>query len=250
MDLTRWKGKVALVTGASAGIGFATATGLAKAGMRVAVTARNGGRLEELKASLDGAAVLTVAADLRQEADIRRLFQTVREAWGGVDVLINNAGVGFLGQLSEQSPEDWRTMLDLNVMGLSLCVQEALADMKGKPEGQIVNISSIAGHRVPPSNANPWYAVTKHAVRAITDALRIELVNTHRPVRVGMISPGVVETEFHDRATRGAGDSKAFYGKFKPLRAEDVADVVFYLLSTPPHVQIHDVVMRSIEQPF
>ena len=250
MDLTRWKGKVALVTGASAGIGFATATGLAKAGMRVAVTARNGGRLEELKASLDGAEVLTVAADLRREADIRKLFRTVREAWGGVDVLINNAGVGFLGQLSEQSPEDWRTMLDLNVMGLSLCVQEALADMKGKPEGQIVNISSIAGHRVPPSNANPWYAVTKHAVRAITDALRIELVNTHRPVRVGMISPGVVETEFHDRATRGSGDSKAFYGKFKPLRAEDVADVVFYLLSTPPHVQIHDVVMRSIEQPF
>ena len=250
MNLTRWKGKVALVTGASTGIGFATAPGLAKAGMRVAVTARNGGRLEELKASLDGAAVLPVTADLQQEADIRKLFQRVREAWGGVDVLINNAGLGYLGQLSEQSPEDWRAMLDVNVMALSLCVQEALADMKSKPEGHIINISSIAGHRVPPSNANPWYAATKHAVRAITDALRIELVNAHRPVRVGMISPGVVETEFHDRATRGAGDSKAFYSTFKPLRAEDVADVVFYLLSTPPHVQIHDVVMRSIEQPF
>ena len=250
MDLTRWKGKVALVTGASAGIGFATATGLAKAGMKVAVTARNGGRLEELKASLDGAAVLPVTADLQKEADIRKLFQTVREAWGGVEVLINNAGVGYLGDLSKQSPEDWRTMLDVNVMALSLCVQEALADMKGKPEGHIINLSSIAGHRVPPSNANPWYAATKHAVRAITDALRIELVNSGRPVRVGMISPGVVETEFHDRATRGAGDSKTFYSQFKALRAEDVADVVFYMLSAPPHVQIHDVVMRSVEQPY
>ena len=163
--------------------------------------------------------------------------------------MINNAGFGLQGDLSSQLPEDWREMLDINVLALSICTQEALKDMEGKGEAHIINISSIAAHRVPPG-ASPFYSASKHAVRALTEGLRIELAKKGSPVRLGMISPGLVETGFHDRATKGRGDSRAFYSRFKPLTSEDIAEVVCFLLATPPHVNIHDVIIRSTEQPF
>ena len=248
--MERWKGKVALVTGASVGIGKATAQALARAGMKTAVSARNAQRLEELKAALEkeGAQVLPVAADLQKEEDIHRLFADLRKAWGGVDVLINNAGLGFHGTFAEQSPAEWRNILDVNVLALSVCIQEALGDMEGRPEAHIINVSSIAGHRVPPGTGNPYYSASKHAVKALTDALRMELVAKSSPIRVGMVSPGMVETEFHERASKGAGDSKEFYSRYRVLDASDVADAIRYMLATPPHVAIHDIIMRSVAQ--
>ena len=248
--LTRWKGKVALVTGASAGIGTAAAEALARAGMKTAVTARNAERLEALKTRLqgEGCQVLAVPADLQREGDIHELFAAVRKEWGGVDVLINNAGLGYVGSLAEQPTSDWRDMLDVNVFALSVCSQEALKDMAGKAEGHIINISSLAGHRVPPGTNNAYYSATKHAVKAFTDAMRMELVAGQSPIRVSMISPGMVETEFHDRATKGSGDSHAFYGRFRVLDASDVADAMCYMLAAPPHVAIHDILMRSTSQ--
>lgn len=248
--LTRWKGKVALVTGASAGIGAAAAEALARAGMKTAVTARGAERLNALKTRLEaeGCQVLAVPADLRKEADIHGLFAAVRKAWGGVDVLINNAGLGYVGSLAGQPPSDWRDMLEVNVFALSVCSQEALKDMAGKAEGHIINISSLAGHRVPPGTNNAYYSATKHAVKALTDAMRMELVAGQSPIRVGMISPGMVETEFHERATKGTGDSHAFYGRFRVLDASDVVDAMCYMLAAPPHVAIHDIIMRSTSQ--
>jgi NADP-dependent 3-hydroxy acid dehydrogenase YdfG len=248
--MERWKGKVALVTGASYGIGEATARDLAREGMKIVLTARSADRLEALRSELadDGAEVLIVPADLAKEGEIHRLFAEVRQAWGGVDVLINNAGLGLRGTYAEQDPQDWRTMLDINVFALSVCTQEALRDMESRPEGHIINVSSIAGHRVPPGSDNPYYSATKHAVKAITDGLRTELVARKSKVRVAMISPGMVETNFHEVATGGAGDSAAHYSRYRVLDAADVSDVIVYMLSTPPHVAIHDVVMRSNEQ--
>ncbi|MCZ6473838.1 MAG: SDR family NAD(P)-dependent oxidoreductase [SAR324 cluster bacterium] len=249
--MERWKGKVALVTGASVGIGKATAEALARAGMKTVLCARNVERLLDLQAELEseGATVLPVPTDLQNEEEIRALFDEIRKAWGGVDVLINNAGLGYVGTLAEQPPEEWRDILDVNVLALSLCVQEALKDMEGKEEGQIINVSSIAGHRVPPGTSNPYYAISKHAVKAFTDALRMELVGKGSPIRAGMISPGMVETEFHERATKGTEDSKAFYSRFRVLDASDVASAICYMLAVPSHVAIHDIVMRSVAQP-
>ena len=248
--LARWSGNTALVTGASEGIGAAAAEALARAGMKTVITARSAERLEQLQARLEGAGgqVLAVPADLRVESDIHRIFDTVRKKWGGLDVLINNAGLGFVGALSDQPPSDWRDMLDVNVFALSVCSQQALKDMEGRAEGHIINISSIAGHRVPPGTNNAYYSATKHAVKAFTDAMRMELVERQSPIRVGMMSPGMVETEFHDRATKGEGDSHAFYGRFRVLDAADVAGAMCYMLAAPPHVAIHDIVMRSVAQ--
>lgn len=249
-SLERWKGKVALVTGASAGIGQATAKLLAEAGMRVAVAARNTERLEALKNELSaqGAEVLPVGVDLRDEAQITHLFETIRREWGGVDVLVNNAGLGFVGALASQNPQDWREMLDLNVMALSQCTQEALKDMEGRQEAYVIHISSIVGHQVPYA-ANGFYSATKHAVKALTEALRSELHDKKSPVRVTAISPGMVETEFSERAKRAPGDTSA-YQNFKVLEAIDIAQLVTYLLSTPHHVQIHDIILRPREQGF
>lgn len=249
--LARWQGKVALITGASSGIGRATATRLAREGLRVALSARNAGKLEDLAKTLQstGGQAQAFPADLRNAEDIRRMFDAVRQAWGGVDVMINNAGLGYTNALAEQPDAEWREMLEVNILALSICTQEALKDMEGRPEGQIIHISSIAGHRVPAGRGGAFYAASKFAVRALADGLRFELVEKNSPVRLAQISPGVVETEFHDRATKGTGDSKAFYSQYQVLKPDDVADVIAYLLSTPPHVNIHDIIMRSLAQP-
>ena len=249
-SMDRWKGKVALVTGASSGIGRATASLLASEGLRVVLAARDAGRLDTLKSEIQGQGgqALAIPVDLSQESGISQLFAEIRQSWGGVDVLINNAGLGFAGTLNSQNPDDWRAMLDLNVMALSICTQQALKDMEQRPEGYIIHISSIVGHRMPPTG-NTFYAATKHAVVGLTEGLRMELQAKESKVRVSAISPGLVETEFSERAKRMPGDTSA-YRQFKVLEAMDIAQMVLYLLSTPHHVQIHDIVLRPREQGF
>jgi NADP-dependent 3-hydroxy acid dehydrogenase YdfG len=249
--LARWKGKAALVTGASSGIGEAIARRLAELEMRVALAARRQEHLERLKSEINGQGgqALVVAADLRHEADIQQLFAAVRGAWGGVDVLVNNAGLGRESRFATGDPADWRDMLEVNVFAVALCIREALADMKGKPDALIANISSLAGHRVPLGRNVTYYSATKHAVRAITDGLRDELVQEQSPIKVGMISPGVVETEFHERFFRDRKKGQESYRSFKALEPADVADALTYMLAVPRHVQVHDIVLRPIAQP-
>ena len=150
-EMAKWNNEVALVTGASSGIGWAVALALGRAGMRVAVTGRRKERLDELVDLLNESEAegLAVPADFSREEDIAKVFEQIRSEWGGVRVLINNAGLGYQEELAQGSTESWREMLDVNVLALTLCMQEAIKDMESAGLGQIVNISSMAGHRVP-----------------------------------------------------------------------------------------------------
>jgi len=246
-DMQRWRGKVALVTGASSGIGAAIAKALGAAGLKVALAARDAARLAQVEADIraGGGECGTFQVDLRKLDSIAALFGAVRKRWGGVDVLINNAGLGFTSTQAAGKPEEWREMLEVNVLALSVCCQEALKDMEGKQDAAILNISSLAGHRVVANRGADFYAATKFGVRALTDGLRFELAGKQSPVKLGMISPGVVNTDFDARAKRGQSRAKS---SFEPLAPEDIADVALYMLGTPRHVQIHDVLIRPVGQ--
>lgn len=247
--LARWTGRVALVTGASAGIGRAVARRLAALGMRVALTARRADRLAALAAEIEaaGGEALALTADARDEAALLSVFAKIREAWGGVDVLINNAGLGREASLSTGATADWRAMLEVNVLAVAICTREALADMqrRGGP-GQIVHISSMSAYRVPDGESG-FYAATKHAIRAMTEGLRRELRAADSPVRVCAISPGNVETEFAV-AMLGPEDAARGYARYPHLQPDDIADAVRYVLSTPPYAQVHDILMRPTAQ--
>lgn len=246
--MERLRGKVALVTGASAGIGRAIAKMLAENAMRVAVCARRAERLDALRAELPQAEWLTRATDLRAERDIEALFAEIRETWGGVDVLVNNAGLGHDSPLMSGDGAAWRETLELNVLALSICTREAVADMRRRgDDGHVVHVSSMAAHRVPPGSG--MYAASKFAVRALTEALRQELRAAGSKIRVSAVSPGYVETEFAARYHQSEEAARRTYGRFKVLEPADVAEAVRYLLSAPPHVQVHDILMRPTDQP-
>jgi NADP-dependent 3-hydroxy acid dehydrogenase YdfG len=242
--MDRWKGKVALVTGASSGIGRVTAVMLAKEGMKVAVAARRRERLDQLKKELEagGAKVLVIPTDLQKEADIHNMWKTVRKEWGGVDVLINNAGLGWGGALVKRTDTEFRQMLEVNVLAVTICIREAILDMSNRPEGYIINITSMGAHYVRPGNKNVFYAGTKHAVRAITEGVRSELVERQSPIKIGQISPGTVATEIQEVGSRGRTNAAARAGT--PLEADDIADIIKFMLSAHPRVQIHDVLVR------
>jgi NADP-dependent 3-hydroxy acid dehydrogenase YdfG len=246
MDLT---GKVCVVTGASSGIGEACALALAEHGAKVVLTARREERLRDLaeRIAQSGSEALAIAADARDEAALVAVFASAQERLGGVDVLINNAGLGTPASLHGGSTEAWRTMWEVNVLALAIATREALARF---PEagGHIVNIGSMAGHRVPPLGG--FYSATKYAVRALTEALRQELRERKSPTRVSAISPGYVETEFFD--VYHDGDAEAVrntYNRFEVLKARDVAASVLHVLTAPARVSIHDVLMRPTDQP-
>lgn len=248
--MERWKGRVALVTGASSGIGQATARQLAADGMRVAVAARRGAALEALAAECDEGQVLPVQADLRDPAQIGALFERVRERWGGVDVMVNNAGVGRRMPLTSADPgavNAWREMLEVNVLALCLCTREAVRDMRERgDDGHVVHISSMAAHRVPPGSG--VYSASKYAVRSLTEGLRRELRELGSGIRVTAVSPGFVETEFHAGYHGSEERAREVYARLKVLEPQDVAASVRHALAAPPHVQVHDILMRPTDQ--
>jgi NADP-dependent 3-hydroxy acid dehydrogenase YdfG len=247
--MERWRGRVALVTGATSGIGRAVARALAADGMRVAACGRREARLEELRREVEaiGAEILTARADLRDEAQILAVFSAVRERWGGVDVLVNNAGLGREAPLASGPTDLWREMLEVNVLALCICTREAVRDMRARgDDGQVVHISSMAAHRVPTESG--VYSATKFAVRSLTEGLRQELRALSSDIRVSAISPGYVETEFA-RVYAGTDEAtQETYGRYKVLQPEDVAGAVRFVLSQPVHVQVHDVLMRPTQQ--
>jgi NADP-dependent 3-hydroxy acid dehydrogenase YdfG len=247
--IERWRNRVAVITGASSGIGTAVARALAQAGMRVALAARRADRLEALASELraGGAEVLVVPTDVRDEASILALFARVRERLGGVDVMINNAGLGRRAPLASADTELWREMLEVNLLGLCICTREALRDMQARgSDGHIVHLSSMAAHRVPQGSG--VYAATKFGVRALTEALRQELHEARSPVRVSAVSPGLVETEFAAVYNQSEEAARKAYSRLKVLEAEDVAAAVVFVLSQPPHAQVHDILLRPREQ--
>lgn len=245
-DLEVWKGKVALVTGASSGIGAATARALSRAGLRVALWARRTDLLETLAGELPGES-LVHKVDLRREEDILSGFAHLREKWGGCDVLVNNAGLGYKTSVLEGRSTDWREMLEVNVLGLLICSREALSDMRQRGDrGHLVHISSLAGHRVP--HGVGVYSATKFAVRALTESTRQELREAGSLIRVSSISPGLVVTGFHENFMGSREAAAEIYQRHECLKPEDVARQVVWLIAQPPHVQIHDILMRPTEQ--
>ncbi|MEZ6187098.1 MAG: SDR family NAD(P)-dependent oxidoreductase [Planctomycetota bacterium] len=248
MGEERFKGRVALVTGATRGIGRAVVDMLVDLGLRVVACGRDQPRLDALAAA-HGEAVWPLALDLRDVAAIEATFAQVRERWGGVDVLVNNAGLGKAAPLLSGDAEDWRTMLDVNVLALCVCTREATRDMLARGRGHVVHVSSLSGHRVA-GGTGGVYAASKFAVRALTEGLRRELQQQGADrVRVTAISPGFVETDFH-RTMHGLpeGDPAGKPVDYPMLTPEDVAGAVRYALCTPDHVQIHDVLMRPTQQ--
>ncbi|HEV3477182.1 MAG TPA: SDR family oxidoreductase [Rubrobacteraceae bacterium] len=237
-------GKVAVVTGASSGIGEATARSLAREGCNVVLAARREERLNALAAEL-GEGALAAPADVRDPAACAALVARSVERFGSLDILVNNAGLGLYGSVAEGDPEDWRKMFEVNVLGVLYTTRAAVRQMLRQGSGDVVFVSSLAGRRVPRADGTV-YAATKHAVNAIAEGLRMDV--HEKGVRVINIEPGLVRTEFPESSHPSA---QRYYAEkeYTPLEAEDVANAVVYALDQPPRVSVNEVLVRSTEQP-
>ncbi len=246
-------GTVALVTGASSGIGEATAEILAQHGAAVALVARRIDRLDDLAAKLksDGASVLPIQADVANRDEAYDAVDRVAAEFGRLDTVINNAGVMLLGPIENAPVEEWERMVNVNLLGLLYCSKAALPHLlkaaDGEPRGvaDLVNVSSVAG-RVPRLGSGVYNA-TKHAVGAFSESLRQEVTGRH--VRISLVEPGAVTTELvsHNRPEIRDQMSQRFAGTQR-MDAADIADVIGYIVSRPRHVAINEVLVRPTEQ--
>ncbi|XP_052872609.1 farnesol dehydrogenase-like [Anopheles cruzii] len=245
--MERWNGRVAIVTGASAGIGAAIVKNLAKAGMITVGLARRVERVEELRKDLPEEAAQRLHAlkcDVSNEADIDAVFKLVEEKFGGCDVLVNNAGImKSVNLLDVGTTADIKATLETNVLGLVLSSQRAYHSMvKRSVDGHIVHIGSVVGHIVPNYPKLNVYPASKHAVRAITETMRQEMRDAGSKIKVTSVSPGGVRTEFVD--------GMESWDDIPLLLPEDISQAVLYTLSTPPHVQVHEIVIKAIGETF
>ncbi len=245
----KWTGEVAVVTGASSGIGAAIARELGGAGLSVALVARREERLQALAEDIrqHGGQAETYPMDVRNVSDIPALFEEIARRQGPVRLLVNNAGLGHAASLLEGDTEAWRDMLDVNVLALCACTREGTRQMRAHGDwGQVIHISSMSAHRVPTGSG--VYSATKYAVRSLTEGLRLELHALGSRVRVCAISPGFVRTEFAAQYHKSEAAAAETYARYEVLEAEDVAAAVTYILSQPQRVQLHDLLMRPTEQ--
>lgn len=240
--------KIAFITGATSGIGRASAEKLAEAGFRIIVSARRTDKLEEFADSLreKGYEVLTLTFDVRDREACRKAVETLPEYWSRIDLLVNNAGLA-LGLEPEYEGDftDWDTMIDTNIKGLLNMTRFIVPGMVARDSGQVINIGSVAGDAA--YGGGNVYCATKAAVKTITDGLRIDLA--HTSVRVTNIKPGLVETDFS--RVRFHGDSERaenVYKGIKPLTGDDIADVVVFAATAPAHVQIAEVLVLATHQ--
>jgi NADP-dependent 3-hydroxy acid dehydrogenase YdfG len=248
--MTDLNGKVVLVTGASSGIGEATALLLAKHGAKVALAARRKDKLDDLVEQInkDGGEAMSVEADITTKEVCQQLVKQVQDAWGSVDILINNAGVMLLGSAIDAPLEEWEQMVALNIMGLLYMTHATLPIMQQQGSGHIVNISSVAGRTNNPTSA--VYNLTKWGVGAFTESLRQELVASKTGIRTTLIEPGAVATELISHNRPEVQDMlKNRFGDMKRLESEDIAAGILYAVSQPQHVSINEVLIRPTEQP-
>lgn len=247
--MNRLKGKLAVITGASAGIGAACARRLAAEGADVALWARREDRLQRLADDLireHGVSVYTRAVDVRDRAAVRSGVDALLEGAGVPDLLVNNAGLAAgLSQVQEGEFEDWDRMIDTNVKGLLNVTRLFLPSMIEADRGHVINIGSTAGHQVYPKGN--VYNATKYAVTALTEAINLDVAGTR--LRVSSVDPGFVETEFS--VVRFDGDESradSVYQGFDPLTADDVADAVAYIANLPAHVNAFRMVLLPTAQ--
>lgn len=240
---------IVLVTGATSGLGKATAEEFAKNGYDVIITGRRKDRLEEFKSYLKKTykvKVLSLHFDVRNLDEVKKTINSLSDEWKKIDVLVNNAGLAVgLGSIQEGVIDDWERMIDTNIKGLLYMTRIVAPMMISNGHGHIVNIGSIAAKEVY-ANGNV-YCATKHAVDALSKAMRIDMLPYN--IKVTAIHPGQVETEFS--LVRFKGDeerAKAVYKTIEPLKAEDIADTIYWIVSRPAHVNINDIVVVPAAQ--
>ena len=238
--------KIAFITGATSGIGRATALLLAQNGFDIIATGRRTQRLEELAAEITMARVLPLTFDVRDKSQVKAAIAGLPPEWQQVDVLVNNAGNAHgLAPIQDGDAQDWEMMLDINVKGLLYVSQEIIPHMISRGQGHIINIGSIAGIEVYP-NGNV-YCASKAAVDALTQGMRFDLLR--EGIKVSEIKPGAVETEFSEVRFKGDKDRAAtVYEGFKPLVAEDIAEVILFMVTRPAHVNLADVLVLPTAQ--
>ena len=241
--------RLALITGATSGIGAACARKFAGAGYRVILTGRRAGQLAVMAGELEkefGVEVLTLCFDVRERDAVKRALDSLPAAWREIDVLVNNAGLA-LGLEPEYVGdfEDWETMIDTNVKGLLYMTRLVVPGMVERLRGHVINIGSVAGDAAYAGGA--VYCATKAAVKALSDGLRIDLA--HTPVRVTNLKPGLVETNFSNVRFHGDTERAAkVYQGIQPLTGDDIADVALYGAQAPAHVQIAEVLILATHQ--
>jgi NADP-dependent 3-hydroxy acid dehydrogenase YdfG len=238
-----------LITGASSGIGRACAGLFAKNGYRLILNARREQRLNDLKHSLEkeyGAEIYILPFDVRSRQQVETAIAGLPADWRDIDVLINNAGLAAgRDSFQDGSVEDWETMVDTNLKGLMYVTKSVVGFMAARNTGHIINVSSLAGHEVYPQGN--VYCATKHAVTALSKGLRTDLLRHH--IKVTNISPGLAETEFSIVRFKGDEEkARKVYEGFEALRAEDIAEVIWFAASRPKHVNLEEIIILPTAQ--
>jgi 3-hydroxy acid dehydrogenase/malonic semialdehyde reductase len=247
--MARLQNKIVFITGASSGIGKASAIAFANEGADLIIAARRIDKLEELEIDLREkykVDVLTIQLDVRKKMDVKKAVASLTGKWRDIDILLNIAGLARgMSKIHEGDTEHWDEMIDTNVKGLLYVSREIIPLMTERMEGHVINLGSIAGHEVYP-NGNV-YCASKFAVNAISKSMRVDLYDKN--IRVTTIDPGMVDTEFS--VIRFSGDkerAKSVYEGFIPLTAEDIAETILWCAMRPPHVNISEVIIMSTAQ--
>src|ERR687892_283944 len=243
------KNKIALVSGASSGIGYATSVALSRAGANIAVGARRLERLKDLENDITksgGAEILVRSLDVTDRASCNSFVDAAIKKWGTVDILVNNAGLMPLSFFKNNKFDEWERMIDVNLKGVIYCTSAVVPHMLQKESGHIVNLSSVAGRVV--FAGGTVYCATKHAITAFSEGLRIEF-SPRSKIRVTCIEPGTVSTELldtitDDSMTRFVEASK----KMESLQALDIADAIMYAVQAPSHVNVNEILIRPAQQ--
>lgn len=241
-------GNVALVTGASSGIGEATAIALAAEGAKVAITARRADRLETVEKTIRdaGGEAFAVVGDVQAEAAASDMVRETHDRFGRLDILVNNAGLMLLGPITNADTEDWRRMVNTNVLGLMYMTHAALPIMREQKSGHIVNISSVAGRVA--RNGSGVYNATKWGVGAFSESLRQEVTKDH--IRVTIIEPGAVATELTEHITNQEAKKgiRDWISQMTPLESEDIAAAILYAVTQPQRVNVNEILIRPTDQ--
>lgn len=242
-------GKVALVTGASSGIGEATAVALAAQGAYVSIVARRADRLYKVASRISAGdeLVLPIVADVTDAAQAKNAVVHTAEHWGHLDILVNNAGITLIGPVDSLPVEDWQGMVNLNILGVLYCTHAALPIMRLQGNGHIVNISSLAGRQVNQDTA--VYSATKFAVEAFSEGLRQQVCKDK--IRVTTIEPGAVSTESieHITNTELRQQVREKYNSMRTLDSEDIAASIVFALTQPEHVSVNEILIRPTDEP-
>ena len=242
------RNKVVIVTGASSGIGYATALELSKAGAKVAAGARRVEKLETLKNEVQkyGGEIIVKKLDVTKKEDCDSFINLVTKTWNRIDILINNAGIMPLSFFKNLKISEWEQMIDVNLKGVLYCTAAVIPYMITKKSGHIVNISSVAGRIVFP--AGSVYCATKHAVTAFSEGLRQELSQRYN-IKVTCIEPGVVSTELPNTITDKSLESFVESVKeMESLKAEDIANAIIYSLDSPQYLNVNEILLRPLSQ--